>query len=181
MVLFLEIVNCCIRSIVDMKKFLIISMFLVVFGGSLAGVFYMKSKVKPVIEPMAKIEEVKVVSDTRHSYSADDVTSGCSVDDKIFCAIELAVKCTLAPELDGCSKDVVPSFILGKTDEGIRPTEISFEITKIKPIPGGQNISVYTNSDCNASWFGLCKGNVIYSLSQKDGEWYVANMYALEQ
>lgn len=164
-----------------MKKFFILLAFVVVFGGCLAGVYFMKTNAKPEVEPEVKIEEVKMISDAMHSYNANDVTSGCSAEDKIFCAIELAVKCTIAPELDGCVKDVVPSFILGKTDEGIRPTEISFEITKIKPIPGDGNIAVYTNSDCNASWFGLCKGNVIYSLRPRDDAWVVTNIYALEQ
>jgi hypothetical protein len=57
----------------------------------------------------------------------------------------------------------------------------SFSITKIKPIPDTRDISVYTKSQCDASWFGLCQGTVIYSLSAKDGVWKVSNVYALEE
>ena len=108
------------------------------------------------------------------------MAAGCRAEDKIFCAIEQVIKCTMAPELEGCDKEYVPGFVLGKAEETPRPRHISFEITKIKPIPGSSDISVYTKSDCDAVWFGLCKGTVIYSLTQKDGRWAVTNIYALE-
>lgn len=164
-----------------MKKFLILLLFVIVFSLCWVAVYYTKNNTSPAIEPQVSHTDVKTISDNMHTYSAQDITSGCSQEDNIFCAIEHTIKCTLAPDLDGCTKDVVPSFVLGKTEEGIRPTEISFQITKIKPIPESNDIAVYTNSDCNASWFGLCKGNVIYSLSKKDNNWVVANIYALEQ
>ena len=61
--------------------------------------------------------------------------AGCQSEDKIFCAIEQTVKCTMVPDFAGCNKDFVPGFVIGKTDDTPRPTQISFEITKIKPIP----------------------------------------------
>ena len=163
-----------------MRRVVIVLLFLLVFAGACLAIYKLKGKNVPELEAVSQVKAVEKVSDSVHSYSAQDIKSGCEAEDKIFCAIERTVKCTLAPELDGCVADVVPSFVIGKVEKEIRPTEISFEITKIKPITGTNDISVYTKSDCNASWFGLCKGNVIYSLSNKDGNWVVNNIYALE-
>ena len=154
--------------------------FLLVFCGACFAIYKLKGKDVPELEAVSQVKSVEKISDSLHSYRANDIKSGCDAEDKIFCAIEKTVKCTLAPELDGCVADVVPSFVIGKVDQEVRPTEISFAITKIKPIAGTNDISVYTKSDCNASWFGLCKGSVIYSLSNKEGEWVVTNIYALE-
>ena len=163
------------------KKVVVICGFLLVFGAALAVLFKMKGNDKPVLEQNQPIEEVQTVSDSVHSYSINDLATSCQSDDKIFCAIEQTVKCTMAPDLEGCNQDFVPGFVVGKTDETPRPTQISFEIIKIKPIPGTNDSSVYTKSDCDAIWFGLCKGTVIYSLKQKDNRWAVTNIYALEQ
>jgi hypothetical protein len=163
-----------------MRRVVIILMFLLVYCGACLAIYKMRGKDVPALEAVSQVKTVENISDSVHSYSANDIKSGCEAEDKIFCAIERTVKCTLAPELEGCVANVVPSFVIGKVEEEVRPTEISFAITKIKPITGTNDISVYTKSDCNASWFGLCKGNVIYSLSNKDGEWVVTNIYALE-
>ena len=163
-----------------MRRVVIVLLFLLVFAGACLAIYKLKGKSVPELEAVSQVKTVEKVSDSVHSYSVQDIKSGCDAEDKVFCAIERTVKCTLAPELDGCVADVVPSFVIGKVEKEIRPTEISFEITKIKPITGTNDISVYTKSDCNASWFGLCKGNVIYSLSNKDGNWVVNNIYALE-
>ncbi len=163
-----------------MRRVVIVLLFLLVFSSACFMIYKMKGESVPTLEPVSTVNTAKTISDSVHSYSVSDVKSGCEAEDKIFCAIEKTVKCTLAPELDGCVAEVVPSFVIGKVEDEVRPTEISFEITKIKPIAGTNDISVYTKSDCNASWFGLCKGNVIYSLSNKDGQWVVNNIYALE-
>ena len=126
-------------------------------------------------------EDNAVKADEMHVYNSGDLQTECSSDDKIFCAVELTVKCTMDPELAGCDKSVVPSFVLGKTEEVERPSEISFKVVKIKPITNSSDISVYTESDCNALWFGLCKGTVVYSLTPKDNTWAVTNIFALEQ
>lgn len=164
-----------------MKKILILSLFTAFFAAALYLVYQMRGESNPVIEGRAGSSEQKAISDAVHTYRADDVKSGCAAEDGIFCAVERTVKCTLAPELDGCDSGKVPAFVLGKSDEVQRPTEISFSITKLKPIPESQDISVYTTSDCDAVWFGLCKGTVIYSLAHKDGQWAVTNIYALER
>lgn len=163
------------------KRIFILGILSIVFIISLAILFILRGKTEPQIETVAPIVQTKEISDSTHTYHIGDIKSDCEADDMIFCAVERTVKCTLAPELEGCNKDVVPAFILGKTDENTpRPTEISFTITKIKPIPESHDISVYTKSDCDATWFGLCKGTVIYSLTNKSNQWVVTNIYALE-
>ncbi len=164
-----------------LKKILIIFAFLLIAGGALFAIYKMKGVDVPEIEHVKVVSEEKIISDSVHSYSINDLSGECQADDKIFCAIEQTVKCTISPDLAICNKEFVPGFVLGKTEEAIRPTQISFEIVKIKPIPGTQDISVYTKSDCDAIWFGLCKGTVIYSLSRKENKWAVTNIYALEE
>lgn len=169
-----------------LKKIMIISLFILFFIGM---AFYGKKLITPeksqetttaVVAP-AHIEGNMVKADELHVYNSGDLQTECSSDDKIFCAVELTVKCTMEPELEGCDKSLVPSFVLGKTEEVERPTEISFKVVKIKPITNSSDISVYTESDCNALWFGLCKGTVVYSLTPKDDVWSVTNIFALEQ
>lgn len=159
------------------KKVVIVFLFVLLFAGAW-GVMY---KMTPREEAgKGGTLESGAFDGKVYSYNAADIASGCQTKDEIFCAIEQTVKCTMAPELDGCLKDRVPSFVLGKTEEAVRPTEMSFKIVKIKPIPQSSDISVYTESECNAMWFGLCKGTVIYSLSQRNGKWAVVNIYAME-
>jgi len=165
------------------KKILIISGFIAIFALAVLLASYLLLKKQPstvVQEQKIPAEEV-VKTDEMHVYSIENLVADCFADDKIFCAVERTVKCTLAPELASCDKEFVPGFILGQTGDTERPTQISFKITKIKPIPDSSDISVYTESDCDALWFGLCKGTVIYSLNQKkNGEWGVTDMFALE-
>lgn len=162
-----------------MRRVVILGGFIGIFALALYGVFVMRGKSAPVIE-QSVITEQKIISDSLHSYTAADVKSGCSAEDKIFCAVEKAVKCTLAPEIDGCNKESVPGFVLSKPDVTERPTEMSFAITKIKPMTGSSEIYVYTTSTCNSVWFGLCEGTVVYALTPAAGEWAVTNIYALE-
>ncbi len=163
-----------------MKRGLILGSFILFFTAMLYVVFYMRGETEPVLTGSPMPVKEKVISDSVHTYRADDVKSGCAAEDAIFCAVEQTVKCTLAPELSGCDDGSVPAFVIGKSEDVQRPSEISFAITKLKPIPESTDISVYTQSDCDAVWFGLCKGTVIYSLSQKEGRWIVNNIYALE-
>lgn len=164
-----------------MKRVMIIGIFGCVFAGALWTVFALRGHKTVHVEPTLSINEPQDVTDSVHSYTTADVKSGCSAEDKIFCAVEQAVKCTLAPELDGCVKEKVPNFILGRPDVTERPTEMSFALTKIKPIAGSGEVFVYTKSTCNAVWFGLCEGTVVYALNAaSDGTWAVTNVYALE-
>ena len=166
------------------RKVVFICGFVLIFLLAAWGLFYMqkKSEGQPVRQVKeAVVEKKEVKTDAWHAYQAQSVKAECLADDNIFCAVERTVKCTLVPEMEGCDKGLIPSFILGKAAEEDRPTEISFKITKIKPIAESSDISVYTDSDCNAMWFGLCKGTVVYSLSPRsDNTWAVTNILALE-
>lgn len=167
------------------KRILIIAGFVVFFALMVCILFYLQKKGRQdetqALAPIV-VQEKTVAADGLHTYSAADLSAECSGEDNIFCAVERAVKCTITPELTGCDKDNVPAFVIGKAEDTERPTEVSFKITKIKPVPDSQDISVYTESDCNAMWFGLCKGTVVYSLSprESDGQWRVTNIFALE-
>ncbi|MCM1323774.1 MAG: hypothetical protein NC218_06395 [Acetobacter sp.] len=163
-----------------MKRVAILGLFIGVFVAALWGIYILRGESMPKLEAQSELQEPRMVSDSVHSYTVVDVNNVCSAEDKIFCAIERAVKCTLVPELEGCSKEVVPAFILGRPDVAERPTEMSFAITKIKPVAEGADISVYTTSTCNAVWFGLCEGTVVYALSPRAEGWVVTNIYALE-
>ena len=169
------------------KKVLIVVGFIVVFFAAISLVFYMQDKASGQKETVALQKEVKdeiVVThaEDMHTYSAENIEEGCVEDDQIFCAVERTVKCTLSPEMKDCQEDVIPAFVLGKTEDADRPTEMAFRFVKIKPIPESDNIFVYTESDCNAMWFGLCKGTVVYSLEPngKTGEWRVTSVFAQE-
>lgn len=166
------------------KRVVLVAGFILIFVLAAAGIFYMQAK-HTAVKEKAQAEAVQNTAnfnaEDMHVYRADDLASGCSSDDKIFCAIERTVKCTIAPELSDCQGELVPAFVSGKTEDTERPTEISFKLTKIKPIPDSTDVSVYTESDCNAMWFGLCKGTVVYTLSFKgNNDWAVTNIYALE-
>lgn len=169
-----------------LKKILIMLLFIAVFG---AAAWFGYSLITPKSETTAAANAVTVAQpeaadfETMHVYTSGDLVAACTAEDKVFCAIERTVKCTIEPTLDYCTKEFVPNFVFGQTDDVERPSEISFKLTKIKPIAGSDVLSVYTESDCNAMWFGLCKGTVVYSLRPQgnDGAWRVENIYALEK
>ncbi len=164
-----------------MKRILIVLGF-VLFTALMLYVLYLLTGVKQTqIVPLTTEEKVQAVEDSLHSYQKEGLIERCDVEDEVFCAIERTVKCTLNNELSICDEDEVPGFIMGKTEDDVRPSKISFSITKIKPVPDTRDIMVYTKSDCDASWFGLCKGVVIYSLTPEDGRWKVNNIFALEE
>lgn len=111
------------------------------------------------------------------SFNKNDLTEGCKEDSKIVCAINLALKCTLNPNLNECEKEKLPSFIFMEDESLERPTQISYKIVKMKPISGG-SVEIYTQSNCDASWFGLCEGNIIYIMTQNGEDWRVNDIYA---
>jgi len=169
-----------------LKRIAIVTGF-VAFFALMAGIlFYLKDK--QGVQDVSVSVENKVVQNTvkaeeMHVYNAEQLSDACAEQDGIFCAIEKVIKCTMKPDRDGCHKSAVPAFVISDAEDMERPTEMSFKITKIKPVPESQDISVYTESDCNAMWFGLCKGTVVYSLTprESDGGWAVYNIFALEQ
>lgn len=125
---------------------------------------------------LSKIPNIDYAEKT-FKFSADTLTSGCEDDSEIICAINLALKCTINPRFAECDKAKMPKFIFMEDESLERPTAASYKITKMKPIAEGQ-IEIYTESTCNGSWFGLCNGNIIYVMAQKNGGWVVKDLYA---
>lgn len=111
------------------------------------------------------------------SFSKDSLAPGCEEDSEITCAINLALKCTINPQFAECDKAKMPKFIFMEDESLERPTEATYKITKMKPIAEGQ-VEIYTTSTCNGSWFGLCDGNIIYVMAQKNNSWIVKDLYA---
>ena len=167
------------------KRIVIVLGFIAFFGLMAACLFFLQKKgdaTNVVVAQQNVNVEQNFATDEMHVYSATDISGECLANDQIFCAVERVVKCTMQPDLDVCTKESVPAFVVGNAEDTERPTEMSFKVIKIKPIPDSQDISVYTESDCNAMWFGLCKGTVVYSLTPSDenGQWRVTNIFALE-
>lgn len=121
----------------------------------------------------------KVFDNKVYAYRADNLSERCLSDSPMACAVELAVKCTLSPEFNGCSQAKLPKFIF-MTDEALgRPTEMSFKIAKIKPI-NADVVEIHTDGTCNGNWFGLCNGRIIYVLVPTGNGWRVKDIYAIE-
>ncbi len=91
--------------------------------------------------------------DIVYNYESGNLPQGCDKGSDIVCAIDMQVKCTIDHKLAECDPKKLPKFTF---------------------------IEVYTKSDCNGVWFGLCKGNIVYVLSNKSGSWAVKDLYALQ-
>ena len=117
--------------------------------------------------------------DVIYQYDANNLLQECDKGSDIICAIDLQVKCTINHKLPECDAQKLPKFTFMEDESLQRPTQASFQIVRIKPIDA-TTIEVYTSSDCNGVWFGLCKGNIVYVLSNKSGEWSVKDLYALQ-
>lgn len=118
-----------------------------------------------------------------YKYNLSNISAGCDKGSEIVCAVDLAAKCTVNPDFAECDKTQMPKFMFMskeslQMDDGtsVRPTEMTFQITKIKPIDVNM-IEVYTEGTCNGTWFGLCQGKIIYVLSNKTGKWIVKDVY----
>lgn len=129
-----------------------------------------------VVRPQIDItfEEGKI-----YAYGPDNLQVPCSEQNEALCAIDAAAKCTINPKMEQCDKKKMPKFIFMEDESLERPTEMSYEIVKVKPLDAN-NIEIYTKGDCNGGWFGLCKGNIIYVLSKYSGSWAVKDIYAME-
>lgn len=113
------------------------------------------------------------------SFKKDSLSEGCSDESDVICAINLSIKCTIDSKRAECDKSKMPKFIFMEDESLERPTELEYKIIKLKPIAEGQ-LEVYTQSTCNGSWFGLCNGNIIYVMAQKNNQWTVKDLYALQ-
>ncbi len=121
----------------------------------------------------------KTFEDKVYLYKAGKLPSSCKLNSPMACAVEFAVKCTLNPDFNGCRDSKLPKFIF-MTDEALqRPTEMSFQIVKIKPI-SADLVEIHTDSTCDGNWFGLCQGRIIYVLTPLGEGWRVKDIYAIE-
>ncbi len=130
------------------------------------------------------VEEQKVQAPTITDYAekefvfnATSLTAGCSENSDLVCTINMAIKCSINPKLEDCDAKRLPKFIFMEDESLERPTQVTYKISKLKPLAGGL-VEVYTVSHCNASWFGLCEGNIIYVTSPTSGKWTIKDIYA---
>ncbi len=115
------------------------------------------------------------------SFNLQNAVEDCREDSGMVCAVNLALRCTIKPDAPFCqdNKDKMPSFIFMNDESLGRPSEITYQILKLKPLPNGQ-VEMYTRGSCNGKWFGLCQGNIIYVMRQQNGTWAVDDIYAME-
>ncbi len=112
------------------------------------------------------------------SFSVNDSDSAFQNKNEIINAVNEAIKCTLNPQNQNCNELNIPKFILMEDESLQRPTQMEYKIVKMKPLSGGF-LHIYTQSQCNNNWFGLCRGNIIYVMQNKDNAWYVSDIFAL--
>ena len=133
--------------------------------------------------PSKEIQMFKLPSqeilNQKFSFNATDADSVFANQNEIINAINGAVKCTLSPKNQTCTALNIPKFILMEDESLQRPTQMQYQITKIKPLAGGL-LHIYTQSQCNNNWFGLCQGNIIYVLQNKHNQWEVIDIFAME-
>lgn len=120
-------------------------------------------------------------SDKVFHFNLDATEQPCSEKSEIVCTINLAIQCTLNPKLDKClaHKNNMPNFIFMEDEFLGRPTELSYQIMKIKPLPNNQ-YEVFTLGTCNGNWFGLCNGKIIYVMKNDNDNWSIVDIYAIE-
>ncbi len=161
-----------------LKKIIVIAALLLLVGFS-AFLLYKTDNARVKNNQDEPVKEAKL-PDTLFVFSKDTLSEDCSQSDEQFCAVENAVKCTINPNLNGCSEANLPKFIFMQ-DPGLdRPTEISYKIVNRRVLVNN-NVEIHTESSCNGGWFGLCQGTVIYVLSEPDGgKWFVKDIYAIE-
>lgn len=165
-----------------LKKIIVIVAMLMLVSFSIS----LLVKTKPVVEqtpespqPVKTVEDV--LPDTIYELKADSLTVECAENNKQLCAVENAIKCTLNPKLENCQQLKLPKFIFMSDQTIERPTEINYRFTNKKVLPNNTT-EIYTESTCNASWFGLCQGTIIYVLTPINtaAKWHVKDIYAIE-
>ena len=161
-----------------MKKIAVILFMLLCTGVSV----YILTKPRNIQTPNPFSEKPtihEITKDNIYSFDKENLPLECSSNDNEVCAVEKAVQCTINPNIDFCSKDLLPRFIFMQDENLERPSLITFKVTSKKILKN--NTEIHTDSQCNGSWFGLCQGNVIYVVSQTPkNEFYVKDIYAIE-
>lgn len=165
-----------------LRKIIVIIAMLAILGLSI--VLYKKSTPSNTIdttqnEQQTEIKAEENIPETIYTFNIENITDECSVENLQFCAVENAVKCTVSPERELCTKLNLPQFIFMKDASIDRPSEISYKISDKKVLPNNTT-EIYTESACNGSWFGLCQGTVIYVLTPVNENWQVKDIYAIE-
>lgn len=126
---------------------------------------------------MFSIPDTKILNQ-EFSFNSQDSDTVYNNKNEIISAINGAIKCTINPKNKSCTTLNLPKFILMEDESLQRPSFMQYQITKIKPLAGGL-LHIYTKSQCNNNWFGLCQGNIIYVLENKNNQWYVSDIFAL--
>lgn len=163
------------------KKIFVIAVMLALFAWSLTLI-----KKSPKETAVAETEDAPVVQveetlpEDVYSFNAQNLTPECSEGlNEMLCSVENAVKCTLKPDIESCSKQSLPTFIFMTDPTVERPSEMNYRFINKKVLPNGTT-EIYTESSCNGGWFGLCQGTIIYVLGQTSGKWLVRDIYAVE-
>lgn len=131
-------------------------------------------------EEAPKMEAPKIDYENQlFEFDVSNLNWQCDKNSEIVCALDLAVKCTLDPKKENCTRDKMPDFIFMEDEFLERPTKMSYRITKLKPVDAN-TIEVYTKGNCNGNWMGLCNGNVIYVMGMENGSWVVKEIYAIQ-
>ena len=115
-----------------------------------------------------------------YTFNPDNIADLCADRHNVLCAVENIVKCTIKPTLPSCAALHLPRFVFMQGDNVDRPTEISYKITKYT-MDANKKASVYTQSTCNASWFGICEGNIVYLLNETPEGWAIEDIYSIEE
>ncbi|MBQ7632598.1 MAG: hypothetical protein IJS88_00605 [Alphaproteobacteria bacterium] len=163
------------------KKIIVIILMLGLFVWSLT--LTRKNKTEPVIAqtestPIPQAEEK--LPDDVYSFNANELTAECSEGlNDMLCSVENAIKCTLKPDMETCSRQNLPAFIFMTDPTVERPTEMNYKFINKKVLPN-RTTEIYTESSCNGGWFGLCQGTIIYVLGQNNGKWIIRDIYAVE-
>ena len=126
---------------------------------------------------MFKLPNLNILNQ-KFVFSTTSSDSDFANQNEIVNAINNAVKCTLTPKNATCTSLSLPKFILMEDESLQRPTQMQYQIVKIKPLAGGL-LHVYTQSQCNNNWFGLCQGTIVYVLENANNQWHVSDIFAL--
>ena len=115
------------------------------------------------------------------SFEITNSYSTCNVNSNIVCAINDYIACSINPKHLYCekNKNVLPAFVFMEDDNLKRPTVHKYQIAKMKMRPDNL-LEVYTTSECDGNWFGLCQGNIIFVLKNINNNWFVVDAYARE-
>ena len=163
------------------KKIVVVVAFVLLLGFSFTLISKTENTQPDTPQEAVEAETTQfVLPDKTFSFSTAELNEECSSDDAQLCTVETAVKCTLHPDLSICAKADLPKFIFMRDTSLDRPTEMNYKIID-KKLLSNEMVEIYTESNCNGGWFGLCQGTIIYVLAPKpENSWFVKEIYAIE-